>query len=169
MPTILLIGAAYMFVQYGVFARLRSLLGDPVTTSYTALLLLLTGMAFGSSRSDAVAQLPRWKRAALASTGPVVGALLLAALPEGLGTRAWLLRSGYVAAAMLPLGASLGLFFPLGLRGRPAAAVPTAFLFDALGAALGFFAFLLVALSGGIAAGLAVGAALYALAWLTRE
>jgi SAM-dependent methyltransferase len=164
-----LIGIAYVFVQYGIFARVRSWLGDPVTTSYVTLLLLLAGMALGSTRTETFAVLGRGRRMAVIATGVLVGAALLFGLPADWGLRPSALRVAYLAAATLPLGAVLGLFFPLGLRGRPAGAVPVAFLFDAAGTALGFLAFHLAALSGGITATLAIGAGLYVLAAWIRE
>jgi NitT/TauT family transport system permease protein len=44
---LLVIGAAFMLVQYGLLSTFRSFFGDPIATSYGVLLLLLIGMAIG--------------------------------------------------------------------------------------------------------------------------
>ncbi len=165
----LLLGAGFVFVQYAVFARLRSLFGDPVTTSYTALILLMTGMAIGSAVVPHLRRLGGVRRIAIVALCAALGIGFLVGVPLGTGSGSWLVRAGSVGAAMLPLGMALGVFFPLGLAGRPAAAVPTAFVFDAVGTALGFLAFHLVALAGGLTAALAAGVALYGLAAVVRE
>jgi len=66
----------------------------------------------------------------------------------------------------VPLGVLLGVFFPLGLRRQPEAAVAEAYAWDALGSVAGFLLFPLLALALGIPAALGTGAAGYAAAWL---
>jgi hypothetical protein len=51
------------------------------------------------------------------------------------------------------------------LRGQPHEAVPTAYLYDALGTIAGFMLFYWVALQAGTAAPFAFGAVAYATAW----
>lgn len=162
-----LIGAAFVFVQYAVFAHLRSFFGDPITTSYAALVALMLGMAIGSAAVHRLARARPGTRLALVGLAAALGITVLAAVPQSFDGP-WIARVGWVVAAMLPLGTALGTFFPLGLARQPATAVPTAFLFDAIGTALGFLAFHLVALAGGITMALVVGAGLYALAWVVR-
>lgn len=165
----LLVGAAFVFVQYAVFARFRSLFGDPVTTSYTALVVLMTGMALGSALVPRFVRLGAARRLTVLTLAAALGIGVLVGVPHGSNGGVWLVRVASVAAAMLPLGLALGVFFPLGLANRPATAVSTAFLFDAVGTALGFLAFHLVALAGGLTAALATGVGLYALAYAVRE
>ncbi len=165
-----LIGAGFVLVQYGLQSHLRSFLGDPVTTAYAALLLLLAGMALGSARIEsALAWSPRIRRLSLTAL-TLLSALLLAAFPFQWSNAPFALRLALVAAARVPLGVALGIFFPLGLRGQGPDAAPAAYAWDAVGAVLGFALFHLIAMPFGIPMTLYAGAASYLVALrLLRE
>jgi SAM-dependent methyltransferase len=156
-----LIGAGFVLVQYGLQSHLRSFLGDPVTTAYAALLLLLGGMALGSAKLEAsMAWRPptRW----VAAVGLVaLSTCLLVGLPFHWSNAAFGLRLAVVSAALVPLGMVLGAFFPLGLRGEDESAAPAAYAWDAAGAVLGFGLFHLIAMPMGIPATLLAGGVAY--------
>ena len=161
----LVIGAAFMLVQYGLLSTFRSFFGDPIATSYGVLLLLLIGMAIGSARLRKILALPGPLRGALMIGAVGCATLAVVALPSDLGLSSWLPRFGIAAVTLLPLGVLLGTFFPLGLRGQPESAVSRADVFDALGTVVGFLLFPLIALPFGIPAALGCGAFAYALAF----
>ena len=62
-----LIGLAFVLVQYGVVSTFRSFFGDPVSTAYAVVLLLLAGMALGSARLPALLGRPPMQRRMLAA------------------------------------------------------------------------------------------------------
>lgn len=146
------IGAGLMLAQYWLMSWFRSFFGDPVSTSYTVLLLLLVGIAAGSASLERLLAVSRWKSIASILTALGVSILVLALLPHSLGLSPWPVRLLVVTMALVPLGWVLGAFFPLGLRRQSEDAVPTAYLFDALGAVAGFFIFYHMALWGGLMA-----------------
>jgi hypothetical protein len=144
------IGAGLMMVQSGLMSWFRAFLGDPISTSYTALLLLLLGIGIGSTFVEQFNAWPTRIKVGSVVLAVTSSFVLLANLSFSLGFAPFLLRFGLVAAIVLPLGLTLGLFFPLGLRNQAVEVVPTAYLFDALGAVAGFFLFYSVALWGGM-------------------
>ena len=150
-----------MLVQYGLQSHLRSFLGDPVTTAYAALLLLLGGMALGSAKLERMLSWPPATRCWVGAGLLALSTGLLAGLPFHWSSAPFALRLATIAAALVPLGVVLGVFFPLGLRGEDATAAPPAYAWDAAGAVLGFGLFHLVAMPLGIPAALAVGAGAY--------
>jgi SAM-dependent methyltransferase len=160
------IGAGLMLIQYGLMSWFRSFFGDPVSTSYTVVLLLLVGIAAGSASLERLLRSSRRRRSVSVGIALVTSTLVLAFLPHSLGLSSWLFRCAIAAMALLPLGWVLGIFFPLGLRREPEEAVPGAYLFDALGSVAGFFVFYWVALWGGILATLGLGFLTYVVATL---
>jgi hypothetical protein len=160
-----LIGAAFMLVQYGIVSTFRSFLGDPVTTAYAVILLLLGGMAFGSVRLRAFLAWPRWRQRVCAGAALLVSAAAISWLPLDLAFTPVGVRLLVAAIAVVPVAVLLGIFFPLGLRGQSHEAVATAYLYDALGTVAGFMLFYLVALQAGTTTPLGVGAIAYAAAW----
>ena len=113
-----------------------------------------------------------WAASALVPGMRVEGAgtLLLAAFPFQWSNAPFALRLALVAAALVPLGVALGIFFPLGLRGQGPDAAPAAYAWDAVGAVLGFALFHLIAMPFGIPMTLYAGAASYLVALrLLRE
>jgi predicted membrane-bound spermidine synthase len=160
-----LIGTAFMLAQYGIVSAFRSFLGDPVTTAYSIVLLLLGGMAFGSARLSAFLDWPRQKQRICAGVALMVSAAALWWLPLDLGFAPVALRLLIATIAVAPVGVLLGIFFPLGLRGQSPESVATAYLYDALGTVAGFLLFHIVSIQLGIAAAFAAGALAYAAAW----
>ena len=155
-----------MLAQYWLMSWFRSFFGDPVSTAYTVLLLLLVGIAAGSASLERLMAASRWKSIASIVLALGVSILVLAFLPHSLGLSPWPLRLLVVAVALVPLGWVLGAFFPLGLRRESDDAVPMAYLFDALGAVAGFFIFYHVALWGGLVASAGAAFAAYVVASL---
>jgi predicted membrane-bound spermidine synthase len=160
-----LIGTAFMLAQYGIVSTFRSFLGDPVTTAYSIVLLLLGGMAFGSARLSAFLNWPRQKQRICVGVALMVSAAALWWLPLDLGFTPVALRLLIATIAVAPVGVLLGIFFPLGLRGQPPESVATAYLYDALGTVAGFLLFCVVSIQLGIAAAFAAGALAYTAAW----
>ncbi len=160
-----LIGAAFMLVQYAIVSAFRSFLGDPVTTAYSVVLLLLGGMAVGSARLPAFLAWPRGRQRIFAGVALLLSAAALGCLPTDLAFAPFGVRLLIAAIAVIPVGVLLGIFFPLGLQGQGPEAVATAYLYDALGTVVGFLLFYVVALQLGIVAPFGVGAIAYALAW----
>jgi hypothetical protein len=160
-----LIGLAFVLVQYGVVSTFRSFFGDPVSTAYAVVLLLLAGMALGSARLPALLGRPQSQRRMLAATAVLVSATALWWLPLDLALSPVAVRLLVAAVAVLPGAVLLGVFFPLGLRGQPPEAVATAYIFDALGTVVGFLLFYLIALQSGIPVAGGVGALAYCAAW----
>ena len=84
-----LIGVSFMLVQYGVVSTFRSFFGDPVTTAYAVVLMLLGGMAIGSARLRSFLAWSRLRRYRLAATALLVsGAALSFCFPVESGFRA---------------------------------------------------------------------------------
>ncbi len=160
------IGAGLMLVQYGLMSWFRSFFGDPVSTSYTVLLLLLVGIAAGSASLERMLLASRWKSFTAIAIAVGVSVLVLAFLPDSLGLSPWSSRFLVAAIALLPLGWVLGVFFPLGLRQESEEAIPAAYLFDSLGSVAGFFAFYWITLWGGFLATLGVAFVAYVVASL---
>jgi predicted membrane-bound spermidine synthase len=161
------IGAAFMLVQYGIVSAFRSFLGDPVTTAYAIVLLLLGGMALGSMQLPTFLAWSRPRQRIFAAAALMVSVATIWWLPLNLAFAPIAIRSLVAAIAVVPVAVLLGIFFPLGLRGQTHEAVPTAYLYDALGTIVGFMLFYLVALQAGTTAPFAFGAVGYAAAWWT--
>jgi hypothetical protein len=115
-----LIGLAFVLVQYGVVSTFSSFFGDPVSTAYAVVLLLLAGMALGSAQLPAFLGRPAKQRWGLAVIAASVSVAALAWRPVDLAFAPAALRLGVAALAVLPGAVLLGVFFPLGLRGQPA-------------------------------------------------
>ena len=160
-----LIGIAFMLVQYGLVSMFRSFFGDPVSTAYAVVLLLLGGMAIGSARLSAFLAWPRARRWGLAAAALVISCAALAWLPLDLAFEPAPIRLLVAALVVLPGAVLLGVFFPLGLRGQPPEAVTSAYVFDALGTVVGFLLFYLIALGSGILFALGAGGLVYVAAW----
>jgi len=160
-----LIGLAFVLVQYGVVSTFRSFFGDPVSTAYAVVLLLLAGMALGSARLPVLLALPPMTQRALSAAAILVSVTVLWWLPVDLAFAPTATRFGVACIAVLPGAVLLGVFFPLGLRGQPPEAVATAYIFDALGTVVGFLLFYLIALQNGISATPFVGILTYCAAW----
>ncbi len=160
-----LIGVSFMLVQYGVVSTFRSFFGDPVSTAYAVVLMLLGGMAFGSARLRSFLARPRMHQYLLAATALLVSGAALGLLPVDLAFASGGIRFLVAAVTVVPGAALLGVFFPLGLRGQSSEAVATAYVFDALGTVVGFLLFYLVALPSGIPVALVAGVLGYAAAW----
>ena len=154
-----------MLVQYGVVSTFRSFFGDPVTTAYAVVLMLLGGMAIGSARLRSFLAWSRPRRYRLAATALLVSSAALWLLPVDLAFAPGGFRLLVAGVTVVPGAVLLGVFFPLGLRGQPREAVVTAYVFDALGTVVGFLLFYLVALPSGIPVALGAGLLGYAAAW----
>jgi hypothetical protein len=159
------IGVAFMLVQYGLVSMFRSFFGDPVSTAYAVVLLLLGGMAIGSTRLPAFLAWPRARRWGLAAAALSISCAALGWLPLDLAFQPVLIRLLVAALVVLPGAVLLGIFFPLGLRGQPPEAVTSAYVFDALGTVVGFLLFYLIALGSGIPLALGAGGLVYTGAW----
>jgi hypothetical protein len=154
-----------MLVQYGLISAFRSFLGDPVTTAYAIVLFLLGGMAIGSMQLSAFLLWSSQRQCAFAAVALLVSTATIWWLPLDLAFAPIGVRSLLAAIAVVPIAVLLGIFFPLGLREQPHEAVPTAYLYDALGTIAGFMLFYWVALQAGTTAPFAFGAVAYAAAW----
>jgi MFS family permease len=161
-----LIGVSFMLVQYGVVSTFRSFFGDPVTTAYAVVLLLLGGMAIGSARLRSFLAWSRRRQYAMGAAALLVSGTALVLLPVDLALAPGSFRLLVAAGTIVPGAVLLGVLFPLGLRGQPREAVVTAYVFDALGTVVGFLLFYLVALLSGIPTAVGVGLVGYAAAWL---
>jgi hypothetical protein len=159
------IGVAFMLVQYGAVSLFRSFFGDPVSTAYAVVLLMLGGMAIGSARLPTFLDWPKEKRGRAAALAVLISCVALWWLPLDLAFQPAVIRMGVAALVVLPGALLLGIFFPLGLRGQPPEAVSTAYVFDALGTVVGFLLFYLLALGGGIPLALGAGGLAYLVAW----
>jgi SAM-dependent methyltransferase len=159
------IGVAFMLVQYGAVSLFRSFFGDPVSTAYAVVLLLLGGMAFGSARLPSFLAWSRERRGRAAALAVLISSAALWWLPLDLAFQPALVRLLVAAVVVVPGAVLLGIFFPLGLRDQPPEAVTTAYVFDALGTVVGFVLFYLLALGGGIPLALGSGGLAYLVAW----
>jgi hypothetical protein len=159
------IGIAFMLVQYGLVSMFRSFFGDPVSTAYAVVLLLLGGMAIGSARLPAFLAWPRTRRWGLSAVALFISCVALGWLPLDLAFQPAAIRLLVAAVVVLPGAVLLGVFFPLGLRDQPPEAVTSAYVFDALGTVVGFLLFYLIALGSGIPLALGAGGLAYAVAW----
>jgi hypothetical protein len=160
-----LIGVSFMLVQYGVVSTFRSFFGDPVTTAYAVVLLMLGGMAVGSARLRSFLAWSRLRRYGIAATALLVSGAALGLLPVNLALAPEGYRLLVAVVAVVPGAVLLGTFFPLGLREQPREVVVTAYVFDALGTVVGFLLFYLVALLSGIPVAVGAGLLGYAAAW----
>jgi predicted membrane-bound spermidine synthase len=159
------IGIAFMLVQYGLVSMFRSFFGDPVSTAYAVVLLLLAGMAIGSARLPMFLSWPRARRWGLAAAALSISCVALGWLPLDLAFQPAAIRLLVAAVVVVPGAVLLGVFFPLGLRDQPPEAVTSAYVFDALGTVVGFLLFYLIALGSGIPLALVAGGLTYVVAW----
>jgi len=118
------IGAAFMLLENMLVQRFVLYLGHPSYATTVIIAGLLLGMGVGSRCANAVG----FRRLRRFGAGvPVALLALVVALPSLIaGTLGWPLAARIAASALvlLPLGAALGLFFPLGMvhfgdRGKP--------------------------------------------------
>ena len=164
----LAVGLGFILLELMLIQRLTVALGDPVVSFKVVLGALLIWSAAGGLLSERVAP-PRTWLAVAAVTG-----IVLAYAAAGGAFLPWLLglprvpRVAAIVAALAPLGAALGMAFPLGLRLLAPAPATRALAWAANGCAsvVGAVASTLIAVAQGITALGLLAAAGYALATL---
>jgi hypothetical protein len=172
-PYFAVLGAAFMLVEIPLIQRFNLLVGQPAAGLAVVIGALLVGGGLGSLASSRfeINRLPRIVAAAgllialVVALSPVlVAALVDWALPFGLGARLTV-----TAAALLPLGALMGMPFPSGLRIADQAdprGVAAFWGANAVTSVLGTAAAMALAVTVGFSAALWLGAGLYAVAAL---
>ena len=164
----LAVGLGFILLELMLIQRLTVALGDPVVSFKVVLGALLVWSAAGGLLSERVAPSRTWLAVA------VVAGVVLAYAGAGSAVLPWLLglaRAPRVAAIVVllaPLGAALGMAFPLGLRLLAPAPATRALAWAANGCAsvVGAVASTLLAVAQGITALGLVAAASYAIAAL---
>ncbi len=164
----LAVGLGFILLELMLIQRLTVALGDPVVSFKVVLGALLIWSAAGGLLSERVAPPRTWLALAVV-TGTVL-AYAVAASP----LLPWLLglprvpRVAAIVVALAPLGAALGMAFPLGLRLLAPAPATRALAWAANGCAsvIGAVASTLIAVAQGITALGLIAAAGYALATL---
>ena len=164
----LAVGLGFILLELMLIQRLTVALGDPVVSLKVVLGALLVWSAAGGLLSERIAPPRTWLAVAVvagvvlayAGAGPPLLALLLG-LPRTP-------RIALIAVLLAPLGAALGMAFPLGLRLLAPAAAGRALAWAANGCAsvVGAVASTLLAVAQGITALGLVAAASYAIAAL---
>lgn len=172
------LGIGFMLLEAGVIQRLSLFLGHPTYSLSVVLVGLLVGGGIGSGLSQylwgAGKKIRFGMLAALVVTGLAISyafgiSLLLA---RGLHWPHW----GRVLVSwtiLLPLGVTLGMPFPSGIRTAPREFIPFAWGVNGLGTALGAVGAMTLALSFGFQAVMLTGGCVYLLvaiiAWKLRE
>jgi len=165
------LGAGFMFVEIGLMLSAHAWLGSPVLAAATVLTTLLIASGVGSLWSE------RWpaghreqKRALLLIAFGIAGvaALLHAFAPV---SRAWplLAQMTLLLCVVTPLGAAMGMAFPLGLRRLESIApaqVPWAWAINGCVSVATPAAAMMLAMSAGFTALFAGATAAYGLALL---
>ena len=164
----LAVGLGFILLELMLIQRLTVALGDPVVSFKVVLGALLVWSAAGGLLSERIAPPRTWLAVAAvagvvlayAAAGPALLTLLLG-LPR-------IPRVACIVVSLAPLGAVLGMAFPLGLRLLAPAAASRALAWAANGCAsvVGAVASTLLAVSQGITALGLVAAASYAVAAL---
>ena len=162
----LAVGLGFILLELMLIQRLTVALGDPVVSFKVVLGALLVWSAAGGLLSERVAPRRTWLAVA------AVAGVVLAYAAAGSAVLPWLLglpRAPRVAAIVVllaPLGAALGMAFPLGLRLLAPAPATRALAWAANGCAsvVGAVASTLLAVAQGITALGLVAAASYAIA-----
>ena len=162
----LAVGLGFILLELMLIQRLTVALGDPVVSFKVVLGALLVWSAAGGLLSERVAPPRTWLAVA------AVAGVVLAYAAAGSAVLPWLLglpRAPRVAAIVVllaPLGAALGMAFPLGLRLLAPAPATRALAWAANGCAsvVGAVASTLLAVAQGITALGLVAAASYAIA-----
>ena len=164
----LAVGLGFILLELMLIQRLTVALGDPVVSFKVVLGALLIWSAAGGLLSERVAPPRTWLALAV-----VTGTVLAYAAAAG-PLLPWLLglprvpRVAAIVVALAPLGAALGMAFPLGLRLLAPAPAIRALAWAANGCAsvIGAVASTLIAVAQGITALGLIAAAGYALATL---
>ena len=162
----LAVGLGFILLELMLIQRLTVALGDPVVSFKVVLGALLVWSAAGGLLSERIAPPRTWLAVAVvagvvlvyAGAGPPLLNLLLG-LPR-------IPRMALIVVLLAPLGAALGMAFPLGLRLLAPAAAGRALAWAANGCAsvVGAVASTLLAVAQGITALGLVAAASYAIA-----
>ena len=112
----LAIGLGFILMELMLIQRLTVALGDPVVSFKVVLGALLVWSAAGGLASERIAQRRTWLAVSVA------GAVVLACTIAGVFAVPWLLglprvmRVAAIVVLLAPLGAAVGVAFPLGLR-----------------------------------------------------
>ena len=164
----LAVGLGFILLELMLIQRLTVALGDPVVSFKVALGALLVWSAAGGLLSERVAPPRAWLAAAVAAGVVLAYAVAGAALLPALLGLPRVARVAAIAAALAPLGAALGMAFPLGLRLLAPAPAARALAWAANGCAsvVGAVASTLLAVAQGITALGLIAAASYAIAAL---
>ena len=162
----LAVGLGFILLELMLIQRLTVALGDPVVSFKVVLGALLVWSAAGGLLSERVAPRRTWLAVA------AVAGVVLAYAAAGSAVLPWLLglprapRIAAIVVLLAPLGAALGMAFPLGLRLLAPAPATRALAWAANGCAsvVGAVASTLLAVAQGITALGLVAAASYAIA-----
>ena len=164
----LAIGLGFILMELMLIQRLTVALGDPVVSFKVVLGALLVWSAAGGLASERVAQRRTWLAVCVAA------AVVLACTVAGVFAVPWLLgltrvaRVAAIVVLLAPLGAAVGLAFPLGLRllAPDPAARALAWAANGCASVVGAVASTLLAVAHGIAALGLIAVAAYACAAL---
>lgn len=164
----LAVGLGFILLELMLIQRLTVALGDPVVSFKVVLGALLVWSAAGGLLSERVAPPRTWLAAAAAAGVVLAYAVAGAALLPALLGLPRVARVAAIVAALAPLGAALGMAFPLGLRLLAPAPAARALAWAANGCAsvIGAVASTLLAVAQGITALGLIAAASYAIAAL---
>lgn len=164
----LAVGLGFILLELMLIQRLTVALGDPVVSFKVVLGALLVWSAAGGLLSERVAPPRTWLAAAVAAGVVLAYAVAGAALLPALLGLPRVARVAAIVAALAPLGAALGMAFPLGLRLLAPAPAARALAWAANGCAsvVGAVASTLLAVAQGITALGLIAAASYAIAAL---
>ncbi|HSP05774.1 MAG TPA: hypothetical protein VLR94_01285, partial [Acidobacteriota bacterium] len=166
-----LIGIGFMALEINCIARAEILVGDPVFSATLVISVLLAGAGIGSALSAG------FLRTTPAAIKALIGVLFMITLLSVLSAPSlpWLAslslpeRGAIVAMFLLPLGLSLGFFFPIGLRvvrSRGESLVPWAWGANGFASVAGPPLVTVIAMSAGHQVVFAVAAVSYLLAVL---
>lgn len=164
----LAVGLGFILLELMLIQRLTVALGDPVVSFKVVLGALLVWSAAGGLLSERVAPPRTWLAAAAAAGVVLAYAVAGAALLPALLGLPRVARVAAIVAALAPLGAALGMAFPLGLRllaPNPAARA-LAWAANGCASVVGAVASTLLAVAQGITALGLIAAASYAVAAL---
>ena len=164
----LAVGLGFILLELMLIQRLTVALGDPVVSFKVVLGALLVWSAAGGLLSERVAPPRTWLAVTAVAAAVLAYAVAGAALLPALLGLPRVARVAAIVAALAPLGAALGMAFPLGLRllaPNPAARA-LAWAANGCASVIGAVASTLLAVAQGITALGLIAAASYAVAAL---
>lgn len=110
------LGAGFMLVEIGLMLRLHGWLGNPLASAAVVLVGLLFFAGLGSLLSERLSAAPRVRMRVTAACMGVIAIVAVILMGAGPSAWPWPAQVATALALMAPLGLTMGMAFPTGLR-----------------------------------------------------